>query len=71
MDLVSAVVSSQQAQLASKIQFAVAKKVLDNDRMQGAAAIKLIEAATMNASTASDSLAAAATGLGSQIDVFA
>lgn len=70
MDLVSAVVGMKQAETASKVQYAVAKKLLDTQRMQGDAAIKLLQAAANTGSTAGDQLTAAATGLGGQLDVL-
>lgn len=70
MDLVSAAVNLQQASLASKVQFAVARKILQNQRMNGQAAIKLLEAAASGPAQAGDELTAAAIGLGSEIDVY-
>ena len=49
----------------------VARKILDNQQMQGAAAVKLIEAASRGVTTAGDSLVAAATGLGGCVDTYA
>jgi hypothetical protein len=71
MDLTAAAVNFKQAQTMSQVQMAVAAKVMQNDRMQGAAAVKLIEAATSNVQQAGDALVAQATGLGSQIDTYA
>ena len=68
-DLTSGIVNFQQAALMSKIQFSVARKILDAQRMQGAAAIELIDAASSGASRAGDDLAVAASGLGAEIDV--
>lgn len=59
------------AEIYSQINVRVARKVLDAQRMNGDAAIKLLEAASQNVSHAGDALVAAATGLGSQIDVRA
>lgn len=70
MDLVSSVVNFKQAQLASKVQFAVAGKILDQQKSNGAAVLKLLEAASTNAGRAGDQLVAAATGLGGEIDVY-
>ena len=70
MDLVSAAVNLQQASLASKVQFAVARKVLQTQRDSGQAAIQLLEAATGGPAQAGDQLTAAATGLGAEIDVY-
>ena len=69
MDLVNMAVSLKQAQVASQVQFAVAKKLLDTQKLQGNAAVKLIEAAAKTGSTAGDALTAAATGLGGELDV--
>jgi hypothetical protein len=68
--LVSAAVGLQQAETASKIQYAVARKMLDNQEMQGAAAVKLIQAAGQ-VQARGDSLVAAATGLGGSVDTYA
>jgi hypothetical protein len=69
--LVSAAVGMQQAKIASQVQFAVARKMLDNQQLQGAAAIQLIEAATAGPAKAGDALVAAATGLGGSLDTYA
>jgi hypothetical protein len=71
MDMVSGITGMQQAGLMAKIQFAVARKVLDMQQMQGTAALKLVNAATTNVSQAGDALVAAATGMGGQIDTYA
>jgi hypothetical protein len=68
--LTSGIVGLQQASLMSKIQVSVAKRVLDHQKMQGAAAVQLIEAASKGVAQAGDALVAAATGLGSQMDVY-
>ena len=52
------------------VQTRVARKVLDMQKFQGAAAIKLIEAASKTASAAGDALVAASTGLGGEIDTY-
>jgi hypothetical protein len=70
MDLVSAITGMDQAQAISSVQIAVAKKILDIDRSQGNAAVKLIQAADQGATQAGDALVAAATGLGGNIDTF-
>lgn len=70
MDLTAAGVSSyQQAQTMGQVQVSVAKKALDVQRMEGAAAIQLIQAASRGGSGPGDPLTAAASGLGGQIDV--
>jgi hypothetical protein len=71
MDLVSAFSGMQQAKIASQVQYAVAGKILDQQRSAGAAAVQLIEAATAGANGAGDQLVAAATGLGGTLDVRA
>jgi hypothetical protein len=71
MDLVSALSGMQQAKIASQVQYAVAGKILDQQRSAGAAAVQLIEAATAGANGAGDQLVAAATGLGGTLDVRA
>ena len=71
MDLVSAVSGLQQASILAQVQYAVAGKVLDMQKFQGDAAIKLIEAASASANQAGDALVAAATGLGGSLDVQA
>ena len=53
----------------SAVQTRVARKVLDMQEFQGAAAVKLIEAAGATAAKAGDALVAAATGLGGGINV--
>ncbi|MCC6422705.1 MAG: putative motility protein [Phycisphaerales bacterium] len=70
MDLAIGISNLQAAKTMSQAQFAVARKVLDMQQLQGSAAIKLIEAATKGASQASDALTAAATGLGANIDAY-
>ncbi len=69
-DLTTGIIAFQQATLSSKVQFAVAKKLLQNQQFQGDAAVKLIEAAGKSAQQGGDALVAAATGLGSQIDTY-
>jgi hypothetical protein len=71
MDLVNAVTGLQQASVMSQVQFAVAGKILDSQRLDGNAAIKLIQAASNGVNKAGDQLVAAATGLGGELDVTA
>ncbi|HVT88163.1 MAG TPA: putative motility protein [Tepidisphaeraceae bacterium] len=71
MDLVNAAVNFNQAATMSKVQFAIARKMLDTQQMQGDAMVKLIQAASEGASSAGDELVAAATGLGGQLDTYA
>jgi hypothetical protein len=70
MDLVSAFTGMQQAKLASQVQYAVAAKSMDMERMQGAAAIQLLQSASQGASKAGDAMVAAATGLGGSLDTY-
>lgn len=70
MDLTAGIVGFKQAQLASRVQFAVARKILDQQEQQGAAAIQLIQAAAKTGATAGDELVAAATGLGTSLDTY-
>jgi hypothetical protein len=70
MDLTNAIVNFNQATLMSQVQIAVAKKMLDSQKMQGNAAVKLIQAADETASSGADELATAATGLGAQLDIY-
>ncbi len=70
MDLVNAAVNFKQAETLSRVQYAVARKLLDSQSQQGAAAVKLIEAAGQIATSAGDQLVAAATGLGGSLDTY-
>ena len=70
MDLVSAITGLDQAQAISSVQIAVAKKMLDIDRSQGNAAVRLIQAADKGVSQAGDAMVAAATGLGGNVDTY-
>jgi hypothetical protein len=69
--LTNSIIGINQAATMSKIQFAVAKKVMDTEQGEGQAAIELLQAATQGSSQAGDALAAAATGLGGQLDITA
>lgn len=71
MDLTSAITQMDQAQVMGAVQISVARKILDMQQLQGDAAVKLIQAADVNANKAGDALVAAATGLGGQIDTYA
>jgi hypothetical protein len=71
MDLTSAITGLSTAKTESAVQMKVARKILDNQEMQGAAAIKLINAAGEIANKAGDELVAAATGLGGSLDTYA
>ena len=71
MDLVSAIVGMQQAKTLGEVQILVARKILDSEQESGAAADKLIEAATNGVDQAGNALVAATSGLGGQLDVTA
>ena len=55
----------------SRVQIAVARKVMENQRMNGAAALKLLDAAANGFAAKGDALVAAATGLGGSLDTYA
>ena len=67
--MVGSAIAFKQAQTLSKVQYAVAGKILDQQRSDGAAAIKLINAANLGVNRAGDGMVAAATGLGGTLDV--
>jgi hypothetical protein len=69
--LTTGIINLQQAALSSKIDFAVAGKILRSQADDGSAALELVNAATSGFDKAGDALTAAATGLGSQIDTYA
>lgn len=69
MDLVTAFSGMQQAKLATQVQYAVAAKSMDAQRMQGAAAIELLRAAS-STGKGGDAMVAAATGLGGTLDTY-
>ncbi|HEY8666831.1 MAG TPA: hypothetical protein VIL86_09210 [Tepidisphaeraceae bacterium] len=71
MDLTSSICDLQQAKVIGQVQMRVARKMLDVQQFQGAAAIKLIEAASKGAEQAGDALVAQATGLGGALDTYA
>jgi hypothetical protein len=71
MDLTNAIVGFDQASTMSQVQIAVAGKMLQTEQDQGAAAVQLLNSANQNFGHASDALAAAATGLGHSLDVYA
>jgi hypothetical protein len=68
MDLVSGILANNQSNLMQQVQVAVARKALDQQELQGAAAIKMIQSAGQVA--AGDPMVAAATGLGGSIDIY-
>ncbi|HEV2296703.1 MAG TPA: putative motility protein [Tepidisphaeraceae bacterium] len=73
MDLTAGIAGMKQAQILGQAQMRVARKMLDMQEMQGAAAVRLIEAAGKagrNVATG-DMLVAAATGLGASLDTYA
>ncbi|MGF1635328.1 MAG: hypothetical protein ACFCVE_15885 [Phycisphaerae bacterium] len=69
--MTSAIASLSYGQTMAQVQTAVARKMLDSERQQGAAAIQLLQSATQTQVKAGDSLVAAAVGLGGQVDVYA
>ena len=69
MDLVTAFTGMQQANLANQVQYAVAAKSMDMQRMQGAAAIQLLQSAS-GVAKGGDPMVAAATGLGGTLDTY-
>lgn len=70
MDLVNGVIAFKQAELASRVQYAVAAKILDQQQQTGNAVLKLLEAANQGMTRAADPLMTAATGLGAQLDTY-
>ena len=70
-DLTAGIINFQQATLASNVQYAVARKLLDSQQIQGAAMVKLIDAANIGVNKSADQLVAAATGLGGEVDTYA
>jgi hypothetical protein len=71
MDLAAAFTNLQQAKTLGSVQIAVAAQILKNQRTEGSSAVELIQAADNSVSQAGDALAAAATGLGGALDVYA
>ena len=70
MDPIGAHSNLQRGESVSGVRVAVAKKALDAQRMEGAGALKLLEAALSGLERAGDKLVTAVTGLGSEIDVY-
>jgi len=70
MDLAAALTNLQHGRTVGDVQIAVAKKMLDVQRADGAVALQLLQAAGKTADSAGDALVAAATGLGGQIDAY-
>lgn len=71
MDLVGAVVNLQASKALGEVQLRAARKILDDQQLQGSAAVKLIEAASNGVNQAGDALAAQTTGLGGLLDLHA
>jgi len=69
MDLVNAAVGIKHASIMSQVQARVAKKIMDCEEMNGAAALKLLEAAQVGMSEAGENLGSAVSHLGNQLDV--
>lgn len=69
MDLIGAISSLQTSKTLGQVQLRVANKILDDQKFEGSAAVKLIDAATEGVSKAGDALAAQATGVGGLLDV--
>lgn len=69
MDLVTSAIAFKQASTMAKVQYAVAGKIMDQQRSDGAAMVKLLNAANLGVNKAGDQMAAAATGLGGTLDV--
>jgi hypothetical protein len=69
--LVSGILGLRQAQVMGQVQIAVARKIMDVSRPQGAAAVQMIEAAGEVQMQTGDDLVAAATGLGGRLDIHA
>lgn len=68
MDLVTAVAGFKHAEVVGRVQIAVAKRLLEMERVRGSSTVQLIEAAG-RVVTKGDELVAAATGLGGRLDV--
>lgn len=71
LGLVNGAINLKAAETTSRVQMAVAKKIMDSQRADGAAVLKLLDAATSGPAKAGDALVAAATGLGGSIDAYA
>jgi hypothetical protein len=71
MDITNAIVGLQNAKTMSRVQYAVARKMLDMQQFQGQAVVQLIEAAGKSMNQAGDAMVAAATGLGRELDTYA
>ena len=69
--LINAAVGMKQAETMSRVQMAVAKKIMDVEKSNGASVLKLLNAASSGVAQKGDALVAAATGLGGEIDTYA
>ena len=63
MDLVNAISSLQTSSILGQVQLRVARKILDNQQLEGSTAVKLIEAASAGVNRAGDALTASVGGL--------
>ena len=70
MDVVSAITDLQHAKTVGAVQMRVAKKVMEEQWSQGMSALMLLHAATRGLELAGDTLTAAATGLGAEVDTY-
>ena len=70
LTLINTASAIQQSQTSNSVQTTVAGKVLDEARLEGAADVAMIKAASPG-SQGGDPMTAAATGLGGQVDAFA
>lgn len=72
MDIAKLATGMSQSQLKTDVSFAVQRKALSAAKQEGAAIVAMIQsAANVGKSGGTDALAAAATGKGSQVDVYA
>jgi hypothetical protein len=71
MDLVGAISNLQTSKALGEVQLRVARKILDDQKLQGAAALKLIQAADQGVGKATEAVAAQANALGGMLDVRA
>ena len=71
MDLVTSAIDFKQASTMAKVQYAVAGKILDQQRQNGAAVVNLINAANIGVNRSGDAMTVAATGLGGSLDMHA
>jgi hypothetical protein len=71
MDLAAGISGSSQGQTMSAAQAMVLAKSMDLQKMQGQAAVQLIQSASQGGANPGDALAATATGLGGLLDTHA